>query len=81
MNLVCFGLLFMLCSPAGTPPPSQVTVAVCPVTAPWSADFQKRANTARRRANDPDLDAVYGEAISLRDQARACRARGGAITH
>lgn len=73
MKLTCIGLLIVMRCFPDAEPPAQVTVAVCPVTAPWSADFQKRANAARRKANDPDLDAVYGEAISLRDQARACR--------
>jgi len=43
------------------------------VTAPWSVDYQRRLNTARRKAVDPDIDGAIGEAISLRDQARACR--------
>jgi hypothetical protein len=57
------------------PAPSRVTVAVCPVTAPWSADYQKRL-AAELRALPPGsaIESAIAEAINLRDQARACEA-------
>ena len=48
MKLVCFGLLFVVCQPIEEP--VQVTVAVCPVTAPWSLDYQKRLAAELRGA-------------------------------
>jgi hypothetical protein len=76
MNLSCFGLLFMVCSTAGTPPSSQVTIAVCPVTAPWSRDYQRRvAAELKALPSGSAIDGAVAEALSLRDQARACRAR------
>ena len=42
MKLVCFGLLFVFCQPVDEPAPTQVTVTVCPIAAPWTADYQKR---------------------------------------
>ncbi|MCC6946963.1 MAG: hypothetical protein IT539_04265 [Bradyrhizobiaceae bacterium] len=73
MKLVCFGLLLVVCQPVGAPTPAQVTVAVCPVVAPWSADYQKRL-AAELRALPPGsaIEGAIAEAISLRDQARAC---------
>jgi hypothetical protein len=73
MKLVCFGLLLVLCQPAEEPAPSRVTVAVCPVIAPWSADYQKRL-AAELRTLPPGsaIESAIAEAISLRDQARAC---------
>jgi hypothetical protein len=50
-----------------------VTVAVCPVIAPWSADYQKRlAGELRKLPPGSAMESAIGEAISLRDQARAC---------
>jgi hypothetical protein len=60
MKLVCFGLLLVVCQPMQEAVPSRVTVAVCPVTASWSADYQKRlaaelrALAARQRHRNGD---------------------------
>jgi hypothetical protein len=73
MKLVCFGLLLVLCQPAEEPVPSRVTVAVCPVITPWSADYQERlAAELRRLPPGSAVEGAIAEAISLRDQARAC---------
>lgn len=75
MKLVCFGLLFVFCQPVDEPAPTQVTVAVCPIAAPWSADYQKRL-AAELRALPPGsaVESAVAEALSLRDQTRACAA-------
>jgi hypothetical protein len=73
MKLVCFGLLLVLCQPAEEPVPSRVTVAVCPVVAPWSADYQKRlAAELRKLPPGSAIEHAIAETLSLRDQARAC---------
>jgi hypothetical protein len=73
MKLVCFGLLLVICQPAEESVPSRVTVAVCPVTAIWSADSQKRlAAELRTLPQGSAIEGAVAEAISLRDQARAC---------
>jgi hypothetical protein len=75
MKLLCVGLLFMVCEPVEEPVPAQVTVAICPVIAPWSADYQKRlAAELRQLPTASALEGAVAEAISLRDQARACAA-------
>jgi hypothetical protein len=52
-----------------------VTVAVCPVTAPWSrADQRRLAGEVRALPDGTMLERAVAEAISLRDQVRACRA-------
>lgn len=73
MKLVCFGLLLMVCRPVDALPPERVTVAVCPRIAPWSADYQRRL-VAELRALPPGsaTESAIAEALSLRDQARAC---------
>ena len=74
MKLVCFGLLFVVCQPIEEP--GQVTVAVCPVTAPWSVDYQKRlAAELRALPAGSAIEQAVSEALSLRDQARACAAK------
>jgi hypothetical protein len=74
MKLVCFGLLFVVCQPIEAP--EQVTIAVCPVTAPWSADYQKRlAAELRALPAGSVIEGAVSEALSLRDQARACVAK------
>ncbi len=78
MKLLCVGLLFVICEPVEQLPPAQVTVAVCPIVTPWSADYQKRLAAELRRL--PPAGAIEGavaEALSLRDQARACHASVG----
>ena len=73
MKLLCVGLLFVICEPVEEPPPSQVTVAVCPLIAPWTADYQKRlAAELRQLPPASALEGAVAEALSLRDQARAC---------
>lgn len=73
MNLVCFGLLFMICQP-GAPTPARLTIAVCPVIAPWSSDYQRRlAAELRALPAGSAVERAVAEAISLRDQTRACR--------
>lgn len=73
MKLVCFGLLLVVCQPVAEPAPSRVTVAVCPVMANWSGDYQKRL-AAELRTLPPGsaIESAIAEALSLRDQARAC---------
>lgn len=73
MKLVCFGLLLVVCQPMQEAVPSRVTVAVCPVTASWSADYQKRlAAELRALAPGSAIETAIAEALSLRDQVRAC---------
>jgi hypothetical protein len=75
MNLVCFGLLLVLCQPAEEPAPSRVTDAVCPAIALWSPDYQKRlAAELRKLPPGSAIESAIAEAINLRDQARACEA-------
>jgi hypothetical protein len=76
MKLVCFGLLLVVCQPVDEPPRARTTIAVCPITAPWSTDYQKRL-AAELRALKPGsaIENAVGEALSLRDQARACSAQ------
>jgi len=75
MKLVCFGLLLVVCQPMDEP--ARVTVTVCPEIAPWSADYQKRlAAELRGLPKDSALERAVAEALSLRDQARACRKNG-----
>jgi hypothetical protein len=75
MKIVCFGLLLMVCNTEPAPPP-MVTIAVCPVAAPWSRDYQRRV-AAEIKVLPPGsaIEGAVAEALSLRDQARACRAR------
>jgi hypothetical protein len=73
MNLVCFGLLFVICQPLGAPAPA--TFAVCPLIAPWSEDYQRRlAAELRALPEGSAIEDAIAETLSLRDQARACRA-------
>jgi hypothetical protein len=75
IEVIALGLRLCL----GEPAPARVTVAVCPVIAPWSADYQRRlASELRALAPGSALEGAVAEAISLRDQARACRARAPA---
>jgi hypothetical protein len=74
MKLVCFGLLLVICQPVEESVPAQVTVAVCPEIAPWSPDYQKRlAAELRALPQGSAIESAIAEALSLRDQARACR--------
>jgi hypothetical protein len=72
MKLICFGLLLVVCQPVDEP--ARATVAVCPEMAPWSAEYQKRlAVELRSLPPNSALEKAIAEAISLRDQARACK--------
>ncbi len=74
MKLVCFGLLFMVCRGVEAPPPARVTIAACPVAAHWSLAYQKKlASELRALPQGSALEGAVTEAVSLRDQARACR--------
>ncbi len=74
MKLVCFGLLFMVCRGVEAPPPAHVTVAVCPVAAHWSLAYQRQlAFELRALPQGSALEGAVTEAVSLRDQAKACR--------
>ena len=74
MKLVCFGLLFMVCRGVEAPPPARVTVAVCPVAGQWSLAYQRQLSAELRALPQGGaLEAAVAEAVSLRDQARACR--------
>jgi hypothetical protein len=75
MKLVCLGLLFVVCQ--SIKEPGQVTVAVCPIAAAWSVDYQKRlAAELRALPAGSAIEQAVSEALSLRDQARACAAKG-----
>ncbi len=77
MKLICIGLLVTVCRTVEAPP-ARVTVAVCPVTASWSVPFQRRlAAELRAMPEGSAAEQAVAEAVSLRDQARACRARTG----
>jgi hypothetical protein len=72
MKLVCLGLLFVVCQPVEEP--ASVTIAVCPEIAPWSLEYQRRlAAELRSLRQNSALEHAIAEAISLRDQARACK--------
>jgi hypothetical protein len=46
------------------------------VTAPWSRDYQRRvAAELKALPAGSAIEGAVAEALSLRDQARACRAR------
>jgi hypothetical protein len=73
MNLLCFGLLLVLCQPIDAAP-ARVTVAVCPQIAPWSADYQKKlAAELRTLPRGSAVESAIAEALSLREQARVCQ--------
>ena len=79
MNPVCLGLEVIvfgarLCF-GGPMPPRTATIPVCAVTWPRDRDFQRRLSV-ELRASPPGsaTESALAEWISLRDQARACRA-------
>jgi hypothetical protein len=46
------------------------------VTTPWSRDYQRRvAAEIKALPSGSAIEGAVAEALSLRDQARACRAR------
>lgn len=78
MNPVCLGLevIFLgarLCF--GEPQIRAATIPVCSVTSPRSRDFERRlAAELRAAAPGSAAETALSEWLSLRDQARACRA-------
>ena len=72
LEVILLGARLCLGEPAE---PRQVTIAVCPVTVPRDRDFQRRLG-AELRALPPATatESALSEWLSLRDQARACRA-------
>jgi len=67
---------YLLNEPAQPPEPRQVTIAVCPVTVPREREFQRRLGAELRSLPAASATAsALSEWLSLRDQARACRAR------
>lgn len=78
MNPVCIGLEVIVLGARlcfGTPPPPTVTIPVCAVTVPRSREFQHRlAAELRAGPQGSAAESAISEWISLRDQARACRA-------
>jgi hypothetical protein len=80
MHPLCLGLELMvlgarLClgEPAA---PRVATIAVCPVTVPRDADFQRRLAAELRALPATSATAsALSEWLGLRDQARRCRAR------
>ena len=78
MNPVCLGLEVAILGARlcfGEPQLQKLTVPVCAVTTPRDRDFQRRL--AGELKDDPAYSATEGalsEWLSLRDQARACRA-------
>lgn len=74
MKLVCFGLLFMVCRGVDAPQPARVTITVCPVEANWNPAYQRRlAAELRALPQGSALEGAVAEAVSLREQTRACR--------
>lgn len=79
MNPLCLGLEVIVLGARlcfGDPsPPRTATIPVCAVTWPRDRDFQRRLS-AEVRATPPGsaTESALAEWISLRDQARACRA-------
>jgi hypothetical protein len=72
VKLICLGLLFVVCQPVEEA--ARVTIAVCPEIAPWSLEYQRRlAAELRKLPPESALEYAIAEAISLRDQARACK--------
>ena len=79
MNPVCLGLEVIVLGARlcfGDPTPARTTtIPVCAVSWPRDRDFQRRLS-AEVRATPPGsaTESALAEWISLRDQARACRA-------
>lgn len=80
MSPLCLGLEVILLGARlclGEPAePRQVTIVVCPITAPRDRDFQRRLGAELRTLPAASAtESALSEWLSLRDQARACRAR------
>lgn len=77
MNLACLGLEVIVLGARlcfGEPAP-RTAVAVCPIIVPRSAGWQRELRAERLHAAAlPRTDEAISEWLSLRDQARACRA-------
>jgi hypothetical protein len=67
-RLICFGIGVTFCKPIGE---QRTTIAVCGRIAPWNSNYQQQL-AAELRTASPIITAAVREAISLRDQARAC---------
>jgi hypothetical protein len=79
MHPLCLGLEVILLGARlclGEPAvPRTVTLSVCPVTTPRDADFQRRLGQELRALPAASATAsALSEWLSLRDQARKCRA-------
>lgn len=73
LEVILLGARLCLGEPAE---PKQVTIAVCPVIIQRGRDFQRRlGDEVRQLAPDSAIESALSEWLSLRDQARACRAR------
>ena len=73
LEVILLGARLCLGEPAE---PRQVTLAVCPVTIQRDRDFLRRVGAeVRQLAPDSAVESALSEWLSLRDQARACRAR------
>jgi hypothetical protein len=73
LEVIVFGARLCLGQPEL---PRTVTVAVCPITTPRDRGFQRRlAAELRTRPAATAIDSALSEWLSLRDQARKCRAR------
>ena len=77
--IACLGLEVILLGARlclGETAEPKVTIAVCPVTIPRDRDFQRRLGTELRALPPGSVtESALSEWLSLRDQARACRAR------
>ena len=81
MHPLCLGLEVILLGARlclGAPDlPRTTTIAVCPITVPRDKDFQSRLGQELRALPAASAtQSALSEWLSLRDQARRCRARG-----
>ncbi len=78
MNPICLGLEIAILGARlcfGAPQLQRVTIPVCAVTSPRDRDFQRRlANELKAAGPNSATEGAFSEWLSLRDQARACRA-------
>ncbi len=78
MNPICIGLEVAVLGARlcfGAPQFQTVTIPVCAVISPRDRDFQRRLSARLRTASPGSaVESALSEWISLRDQARACRA-------
>jgi hypothetical protein len=78
MNPICLGLEVAILGVRfcfGEPQLQRVTIPVCAVTSPRDRDFQRRlAGEMNAAGPNSAMESALSEWLSLRDQARACRA-------